>query len=48
MRHTTGRLFVNVLYCLSTLLMIIMFIALFTDIWKSYQRLTDDYARKIE
>lgn len=41
MRHTSGRIFVHVLYCLATLMLIIMFIILFTDIWKSYNKLVE-------
>lgn len=39
MRHASGRLCVHVMYFLATLLMIIAFIAFFTDIWKTYNSL---------
>ena len=37
MRHTSGRIFVHVLYCIATMMLIIMFIMLIADIWKTYE-----------
>lgn len=47
MRHTSGRICVHVMYCIATLLLIITFIAMFTDIWKTYQRLLENKRTEI-
>ena len=36
MRHTSGRICIHTLYCIATLLLIITFIAFFTDVYKTY------------
>lgn len=48
MRHPAGRIFVNVLYCLATLLLIICFIGLFTDIWKAQTEAEKKRKREID
>ena len=48
MRHTSGRICVNVLYCLTTLLLIIMFICFFTDVMKKYDQLKQEKEIEIQ
>lgn len=48
MRHTSGRICVHTLYCIATLLLIITFIAFFTDVYKTYNNLLSAKESEIE
>lgn len=47
-RHCAGRMCMNVLYFLCTMLMIIVFIGVITDVWSNYNTLVTTEQAKID